>query len=235
MTSIFARCTYTLGIRCCLAIDLVSGQNDHIWLLVVEDGFDEFHGLDVGITLYRPFVINDVSAFPETGAEVQIRDLHNLEFAILIDAHRMWFFGDWRQSSPDTEPRHVRATRGAYDSILQQRPAWSWFSSVGSVEDIDTGDGLYAPRVNVFAALEDPDTASPRFPALGTLIAFCGARVQTADAHVDYDLIIWREFFLLFALDVYVCCAHPTCVEEDVLLHSVPSLWIEAAGREGVD
>lgn len=235
MTDIFARCAYTLGIRRSLAIDLVTGQNDHVWLLVIEDRLDEFHGLDVGITLDRPFVVNDVSAFSKSGAKVQIRDLHNLELAILIDAHREWFFGNRGQPSSDAEPRHVRATRGAYDSILQQRPAWSWFSCVGSVEDIDTGDGLYAPRVNVFAALEDPDTASPRFPALGTLIAFCGARVQAADAHVDYDLIIWCEFFLLFALDMYVCCAHPTCVEEDVLFHSVPSLWIEAAGREGVD
>jgi len=91
---------YALHVRCCIAVDLVARQDYKVWLFIIEYPLHKLYGPGVGVTVSAVVAWRlCVSAVAETSAEMQVGDLHNLEFAILSDlGYGLLELGCWASS-----------------------------------------------------------------------------------------------------------------------------------------
>jgi hypothetical protein len=69
-------------------VQLISSEDYKVWFLDIQDPSDEVNRQWVRLALRQivPMGINSIFAYPDTGDHVCVRDLDNLEFAILPDS-----------------------------------------------------------------------------------------------------------------------------------------------------
>ncbi len=68
-----------------VVVQLISSENHKVWFLDIQDPFNEVNRKCVSLALWQIFPIgtNSIFTYPDTSDHVRVRDLDNLEFAIL--------------------------------------------------------------------------------------------------------------------------------------------------------
>ena len=71
-----------------VVVQLISSENHKVWFLDIQDLSNEVYRKWVSLALWQilPMGINSILAYPDTSDHVRVRDLDNLEFAILPDS-----------------------------------------------------------------------------------------------------------------------------------------------------
>lgn len=126
--------TYTLNVWCSVAVDLVAREHHHIRLLFIQNAFDEIQGPRVCIAVAAVSTLGlRISARAQTCAEMQIRDLHDLEFAILPDLGN-WFLDLVWCASTYAQARvlAIASSLQMQCTILDQLPPRAWIYCVRS-------------------------------------------------------------------------------------------------------
>jgi hypothetical protein len=128
-----------LDIGCCVAIDLVAGQDDKVWLFIVENSLDKLYGPRVGIAVSAVVAFGlRVSAVAQASAEMQVGYLHDLEFAILPDlGYRLLHLGCRASSYAETRIGARFARLEMQGSVLDQFPARTWLYCISAKKNVD--------------------------------------------------------------------------------------------------
>lgn len=225
--------TYTLGIGRRLAVDLVPAQYHQIRLVLIQPFPDKLQRPRIGVAfasvVSRRF---GISTHPQSRAQMQIRHLHDSEFAILADPrNRLVVFT--RRPSPDAQPgllllaRRVQKERGILDLPLLPR-----LDGIRPKENIDRGDGVVGVAGPTLIGSLEPDAGRPRLPSFLAFTLGGSHGILSGHADIQDDLILWEKFDLLLPLHVDEGVGDPSTVQVEVFLDAMPELGVELATRE---
>lgn len=98
------------SVRGGVAINLITTQDDKVWLLLVENLGDKVERPGIGLALATIIAVrNGVATFAHAGAEVEVGDLHDLEPPVLLDP-RLGFLRLPQLASPKGEVHAEKRT-----------------------------------------------------------------------------------------------------------------------------
>jgi hypothetical protein len=167
---------------------------------------------------------------------VQIRQLHDLELAVLSDS-RYGLLVRLRLSPSNAHTRllAVAASVQVQRSVRHQFPARTWFDGIGAKQNIHSCDALLRVARMPPCRPLDPQAGGSRLPLLARLgfVRHTGVQLSRPDVHNDRVLV--RELLLLLAPNVHVCLGDPSGAQVQVFLHTVPFVLVELALGERVE
>lgn len=203
--------TYGLRVWCRLPVDLVARQNDHVGLFVIQNLSHKLQcsAVRVACSAIVTFRLR-IPANANTGAEVEIRDLKNLEFAVPFNP-RYRLVDLVRRTTPEAQTSFLRFARSIQqEGRVSDFPTRAGLNSIGAKQDIHCGHNLIGVAVVPLAGSQKPNPCRSVFPLCRFLALLAHGRVESSDAYIDDDSFIRLELLLAFALNMDVGLVEPS-------------------------